>query len=146
MINKDNKEVNMEFSPCVKCLYFIQTVTFLVIGALIVVVNMFLQGLPMLCATVFLFALLVLGSSIYTPLYFKNLKYTLTDYKIQKTSGVFRRKNEIMQLNKIQHTTVFHIPFSFNCVILIASGSKIVIPFLNEKDLDFFCDFQIGKI
>ncbi|GHU54852.1 hypothetical protein FACS1894132_10100 [Clostridia bacterium] len=95
----------------------------------------------MIAMTIFLFSLAIIGLFIYAPLYFKMLKYTIEKEKIEKKSGVLKQKKEIILISKIQHITTVKTPFSFNCVILIASGSKIVLPFLKKKDLEFFLDF-----
>ncbi|MDR0918417.1 MAG: hypothetical protein LBM93_04105 [Oscillospiraceae bacterium] len=92
-------------------------------------------------STITLFTILVIGVFIYLPLYFKMSEYIIEKEKIEKKSGVIKQKTELLHSAKIQHTTIINAPFSFNCIIFISSGSKIVLPFLSKKDLEIILNF-----
>lgn len=75
---------------------------------------------------------------ILLPMWYKTLRYTVTDRNVTAVSGLFSRTTRIMKISSIQNVSRVSMPLSkiscFNFITLGALGGRIVIMFLSEKD------------
>ena len=77
---------------------------------------------------------------IYFPLFFRTVKYTLTETEIIRTSGVFIKLHQSVRYSSIQYTTIISSPFSkisgFNFVIFFMFGGQLRLLFLARDDAE----------
>lgn len=77
-------------------------------------------------------------ASIYVPLYFRNVCFTVSNEIISKESGFFIRTNQTMKVSSVQYITTIYIPLfryiGFNFIIFNALGGYMIFTFLNKHD------------
>ncbi len=106
----------------------------------IAVADYFLSFIPivMIIVSVIFFAAGFFTSLIYLPVYFKNMKYYVSDKKIIKISGFYFIKKQAIRVDKIQYTTTLSTPFSkrtgLNFIFLYVYGGMMPIMFLSDRD------------
>ena len=76
---------------------------------------------------------------IYLPIYFKNMRYFVSDEKIVKVSGFYFLTKQSVRLEKIQYVTTISAPFKkvsgFNIMLLYTYGGMLPIMFVSSRDL-----------
>lgn len=107
---------------------------------LIAVTAYFLAPFPLLMiiiSSVF-FVAGFFAALIYLPVYFKNMKYYVSNEKIIKISGFYFIKKQSLRVSKIQYTTEISTPFSkltgLNFILLYAYGGMLPIMFISDHD------------
>ena len=77
---------------------------------------------------------------IYFPLFFRTVRYTVTETEIIRTSGVFIKIYQSVQYSAIQYTTMISSPFSkisgFNFVVFFMFGGQLRLLFLARDDAE----------
>ena len=77
---------------------------------------------------------------IYFPLFFRTVKYTLTETEIIRTSGVFIKIYQSVRYSSIQYMTIISSPFSkvsgFNFVVFFMFGGQLRLLFLARDDAE----------
>lgn len=129
---------------CLKIIrLFVLVLTFL----LILAAAYFFTFIPIImiitCSVFFLTGFFIVF--IYLPVYFKKIKYYVSDEKIIKISGFYFTKTQTISLCKIQYTVTMSAPFfklcGLNFIFLYACGGVMPIMFLNERDfLEIRCN------
>ena len=75
---------------------------------------------------------------IYFPLFFRTVKYTLTETEIIRTSGVFIKIHQSIKYSSIQYVTVVTTPLSqytgLNFIIYFVYGGQLRLLFLDHED------------
>lgn len=90
-------------------------------------------------------ALMIVFASVYIifivillPMWYKTIKYTVTEHEIVASSGLFSRTKRIMKLSSVQNASRISFPRSditcFNFISLNALGGRIVLMFLSDSD------------
>ena len=90
-------------------------------------------------------ALMIIFAAIYVvfivillPMWYKSIRYVITDDEIISYTGIFTRTYRIMKISSVQHAVRVSLPLSkytgFNFIFLNALGSNMPILFLSDKD------------
>lgn len=122
------------------CLKTLRIITILLTVILIAVTNYFLSFIPiiMLILSAVFFAAGFFTSLIYLPIYFKNMKYYVSNEKIIKISGFYFIKKQAIRIDKIQYITTISTPFSkrtgLNFIFLYVYGGMMPVMFISDHD------------
>ena len=122
------------------CLKTLKIIIILLTVILIVVANYFLSFIPiiMIIVSAVFFAAGFFISLIYLPIYFKNMKYYVSNEKIIKISGFYFIKKQAIRIDKIQYTTTLSTPFSkhtgLNFIFLYVYGGMMPVMFISDHD------------
>ena len=122
------------------CLNMLRIIILAATVVLIAVSAYFLAPFPVIliivCSVFFVAGFFT--SLIYFPMYFKRLKYFVSDEKIIKISGFYFIKKQSVRINKIQFISEISTPFSkltgLNFVFLYAYGGMLPVMFLSDHD------------
>lgn len=122
------------------CLNMMKIIIMVLTVIIIAVLSYFLAFIPIImiitCSIFFIAGFFT--SLIYLPIYFKNMKYYVSDEKIIKVSGFYFIKTQTVQVKKILYTTTLSTPFSkltgLNFIILYAYGGIMPIMFVSNRD------------
>ncbi len=122
------------------CLNMFRIIILILTVVVIAVVSHFLSFIPIImiivCAVFFIIGFFV--SLIYLPIYFKNMKYYISDEKIVKVSGFYFIKTQTVKVKKVLYTTTISTPFSkitgLNFIMLHAYGGMLPIMFVSNRD------------
>lgn len=90
-------------------------------------------------------ALMIIFAAIYVvfivillPMWYKSIRYVITDDEIISYTGIFTRTYRIMKISSVQHAVRVSLPLSkytgFNFIFLNALGSNMPILFLSDRD------------
>ena len=83
-------------------------------------------------------ALYFICGIIMLPIYFAQMKYTVSPDRIASHSGLLYSITQNMKISAIQYTTLISVPLlsrcGFNFVIANALGGRIVMSFLTRND------------
>ena len=75
---------------------------------------------------------------VYLPVYFKNMRYFVSEEKIVKISGFYFLTKQSVRLEKIQYTTTISTPFSkrtnLNFILLYTYGGMLPVMFVSDRD------------
>ncbi len=75
---------------------------------------------------------------VYLPVYFKNMRYFVSEEKIVKVSGFYFLTKQSVRLEKIQYTTTISTPFSkrtnLNFILLYTYGGMLPVMFVSDRD------------
>ncbi|MGN0613893.1 MAG: PH domain-containing protein [Porcipelethomonas sp.] len=115
----------------------------IILSATVIVISVtayFLAFIPIImiiaCSVFFIAGFFT--SLIYLPVYFRNMKYYVSDEKIVKKSGFYFIKKQAVRVNRIQFTTSISTPFSkltgLNFIILHTYGGILPIMFVSDHD------------
>jgi membrane protein YdbS with pleckstrin-like domain len=122
------------------CMVFLRVLIIVVMVVLDTVAYMYLQKFRILMYAI-MGVLTVVGvffASIYVPLYFKNISYTVSNEMLSKESGFFIRANQTMKVSSVQYMTSIYIPLfryiGFNFIIFNALGGSMIFTFLSNGD------------
>ena len=81
---------------------------------------------------------------ILLPMWYKSIKYTVTDKEIISRTGLFSRTYRIMKLSAVQHAALVTMPLSgftcFNFISIGALGGNLMLMFLSRKDCSEIMD------
>ena len=122
------------------CLKIIRLLVMVLTIALIIAAAYFFIFIPiiMIITCLVFFAAGFFLSFVYLPVYFKKVRYYVSDEKIIKISGFYFTKTQTINLGKIQYTVTLSVPFfrlrCMNFIFLYACGGVMPIMFLNGKD------------
>lgn len=76
--------------------------------------------------------------SVYVPIYFRMLSFTVSNEVVAKESGFFIKSTQTMKVSSIQCITSIYIPLfryiGFNFIIFNALGGYMVFNFLSNQD------------
>lgn len=122
------------------CLSMMRITVLLVTVLIISIAAYFLAFIPIImiivCSIFFIAGFFT--SLIYLPVYFRNMKYYISDEKIVKVSGFYFLKTQTVSVEKIQYTTTISTPFSkltgLNFIMLYAYGGILPIMFVSNRD------------
>ena len=117
------------------CLNILKILILSVTFILLAVTVYFLSFIPivMILLCIIFLAAGFFTAIIYLPIYFKNLN---------KESGFYFKKKQIIRIDKIQFTTSVSTPFSkltgLNFIVLYAYGGMMTVMFLSDHDFAEF--------
>ncbi len=139
--NKKEKKMK-QYNSDKNCLNILRVAVVIVTVVLILLSRYFLSFIPKLM--IFLNVLFVVAGFIaffiYLPIFFKNLRYYVYEEKIEKVSGFFFIKKQVMSIKTIQYTTSVSTPLSrftgLNFYVLYAYGGVMGIMFLKKRDFE----------
>ncbi|MBQ8434625.1 MAG: PH domain-containing protein [Oscillospiraceae bacterium] len=122
------------------CLNMMRIIIIVLTVIIISVAAFFLSFIPIImiivCSVFFIMGFF--ASLIYLPIYFRNMKYYVSDEKIVKVSGFYFIKTQTVKVSRIQYTTTISTPFSkltgLNCILLYAYGGMLPIIFVSNRD------------
>ena len=126
------------------CLNILKILILSVTFILLAVTVYFLSFIPivMILLCIIFLAAGFFTAIIYLPIYFKNLKYYVSNDRIIKESGFYFKKKQIIRIDKIQFTTSVSTPFSkltgLNFIVLYAYGGMMTVMFLSDHDFAEF--------
>lgn len=87
---------------------------------------------------------------ILLPMWYKTIKYTVSDRNITAYSGLFSKTTRIMKVSSVQNVSRISMPLSkvtgFNFIGINALGGRIIMMFLSEKDCEEIIGFLGGRI
>ncbi len=122
------------------CLNMLRVAVLLLTVILVSVTAYFLAFLPVLMITLssVFFTIGFFAALVYLPIYFRNMKYYVSDEKIVKISGFYFIKKQSVKIEKIQYTSTISTPFSkltgLNIILLYAYGGMLPIMFVSDHD------------
>lgn len=122
------------------CLKTLRIIIMLLTVVLIAVTSYFLSFIPiiMIILSSVFFISGFFTVLIYLPVYFRNMKYYVSDEKIIKISGFYFIKKQAIRIDKIQYTTSVSTPFSkrtgLNFVFIYVYGGMMPIMFISDND------------
>lgn len=122
------------------CLNMLRVAILLLTVILVSVTAYFLAFLPVLMITLssVFFTIGFFAALVYLPIYFRNMKYYVSDEKIVKISGFYFIKKQSVKIEKIQYTSTISTPFSkltgLNIILLYAYGGMLPIMFVSDHD------------
>ncbi len=122
------------------CLNMMRIIIMVLTVAVIAVASYFLAFIPIImiitCSIFFVAGFFT--ALIYLPVYFKKMKYYISDEKIIKVSGFYFIKTQTVKVKKILYTTTISTPFSkltgLNFIILYSYGGILPIMFVSNRD------------
>lgn len=122
------------------CLNMLRIIIISLTVILISIASYFLSFIPIvmiiICSVFFIAGFFT--SLIYLPVYFKNMKYYVSEEKIIKISGFYFIKKQAVRIDKIQYTTTLSTPFSkrtgLNFIFLYVYGGMMPVMFINDHD------------
>ncbi|MBQ3565925.1 MAG: PH domain-containing protein [Oscillospiraceae bacterium] len=122
------------------CLTVMRIAVMILTVLIISVVSYFLAFIPIImiiiCSVFFIAGFFT--ALVYLPVYFRNMRYYISDKKIVKVSGFYFIKTQTVKISKIQYTTTVSTPFArlegFNCIMLYAYGGMLPIAFVSNRD------------
>ncbi|MGN0666729.1 MAG: PH domain-containing protein [Huintestinicola sp.] len=83
-------------------------------------------------------AVYVIFILILLPMWYKRIRYTITDSEIITHTGLISTTHRIMKLSAVQSSSYVSMPLSkftgFNFITINALGGRIVLMFLSDKD------------
>lgn len=90
-------------------------------------------------------ALMIVFAAIYVifivillPMWYKTIRYVITDKQITASSGLFSHTSRIMKISAVQHASLISLPLAkitcFNFISVNALGGQLMMMFLSEKD------------
>lgn len=132
-----------EYKASKSCLNFIRIAIIATGVSLIALSTFFLAFIPdfMHFFNLLFFIAMIFFAGIYSPVYFRNLRYYIVDdRKIIKVSGFFFKKKQIMMIDTIQYSTAVTTPLNrytgLNFFLLYAYGGIMTIMFLKKNDFE----------
>ena len=122
------------------CLNMLRISVLILTVILIAAASYFLSFIPtvmMIVISVF-FAAGFFTALIYMPVYFKNMKYYISNEKIVKISGFYFLTKQSVRLEKIQYMTTISTPYSkltgLNFILLYTYGGMLPVMFVSDRD------------
>ncbi len=132
-----------EYYPDKHCLFTLILLILLAVSLIYLAAGIFIPEKFELAVTIIRTTAIVIGSVIgfiYFPLFFRTVKYTLTETEIIRTSGVFIKIFQSVQYSSIQYTTIISSPFSkisgLNFVVFFMFGGQLRLLFLARDDAE----------
>ncbi|MGN1411272.1 MAG: hypothetical protein ACI4WH_02020 [Oscillospiraceae bacterium] len=122
------------------CMIFLRIIIILVMVILDILVYVYLQkySIIMYISMGIISVIGVFFASVYIPLYFKNVSFTVSEEFLSKESGFFIKTNQTMKVSSIQYMTRIYIPLfryiGFNFIIFNALGGYMIFTFLNKDN------------
>lgn len=87
---------------------------------------------------------------ILLPMWYKTIRYTVSDRHITAYSGLFSKTTRVMKVSSVQNVSRISMPLSrvtgFNFIGINALGGRIVMMFLSEKDCEEIIAFLGGRL
>ena len=82
---------------------------------------------------------------IYLPIYFRNMRYYLSDEKIVKISGFYFLTKQSVRLDRVQYMTSITIPFArLNFILLYTYGGMLPVMFVGSRDFyEISCSIKV---
>ncbi len=82
---------------------------------------------------------------IYLPVYFRNMRYYVSDEKIVKISGFYFLTKQSVRLDRIQYMTSITMPFaSLNFILLYTYGGMLPVMFVGSRDFyEISCNIKV---
>lgn len=122
------------------CLKILRVIIMILMIFIIAIISYFLAFIPIvmiILSSIFFIAGFFIAF-IYLPVYFKNMKYYVSDEQIIKISGFYFIKKQAINISKIQYTTTISTPLSknmkFNFIFLYVYGGMMPVMFINDHD------------
>ncbi|MGN0643223.1 MAG: PH domain-containing protein [Huintestinicola sp.] len=90
-------------------------------------------------------ALMIIFAAVYVvfilillPMWYRTIRYTVTDREIISDTGLISKTHRIMKLSAVQNAALVSMPFSkytgFNFISVNALGGRLILMFLSDKD------------
>lgn len=124
------------------CMIFLRILIILIMVVLDTLVYVYLQKYSIIMY-ILMGVISILGiffASIYVPIYFKKVSFTVSEELLLKESGFFIKVNQTMKVSSVQYITSIYIPLfryiGFNFIIFNALGGSMIFTFLNTNDSD----------
>lgn len=118
---------------------------YIFIIAIIRFVFFFLSEKALIIFSLILVIITFIFIKFYIPIWFKSLKYIVTDNCITINCGVFVYHEKTILIDSLQSSTLIQTPLSkytcFHFLPLNAYGGRIIIAFLNRQDIAEICAY-----
>lgn len=92
--------------------------------------------------------IIIITNYICLPIYFKNLKYTITTNHISIRQGIFFQREQSIRLQSVQFVqliTGLNGMFGLNFIILYVYGGSMMIFFMKKQDFQEVTEFLQRK-
>lgn len=129
------------------CLNILRIAVMLLTVVLVAAAAYFLSFIPtvmMIVISVF-FVAGFFTALIYLPIYFRNMRYYVSDDKIVKISGFYFLTKQSVRLDRVQYMTTITVPFArLNFILLYTYGGMLPVMFVGSRDFyEISCSIKV---